>query len=147
MLIMPVIARALGVGSVLAKTGDGAINQARILVLQALKIQPITLEPAHLEVLHQDVGLCRHLANQRLAFGLGHVDGDGALVAVASGEVGGVGGVVAVRVLKEGRAPVAGVVPRTGALDLDHIGPQVGQHLGAPGAGEYAREVEDFEVG
>jgi len=91
--------------------------------------------------------LHRHLANQSLAFGLRHVEGDGAFVAVAGGEVGGVRGVMAVSVFKKRRPPLAGVVARAGALNLDHISPQVREHLRGPGAGKHAREVKNFEVG
>ena len=84
---------------------------------------------------------------QRLALRLGHVNGDGAFVAVAGGEVRGLGGVVTIRIFKKRRAPVPGVVPRAGTLDLDHISPQIGQDLGAPGARQYAGQVEYFEVG
>lgn len=45
------------------------------------------------------------------AFGLGEVDGDGALVAVGGEVIGGVA-LAAVGPLGEGRAPVAGVVAR-----------------------------------
>jgi hypothetical protein len=43
---------------------------------------------------------------------------------------------------QEGRAPAAGVVAAAGALDLDHLGAEVGQGLGAPGPGQHARQVE-----
>ena len=39
-------------------------------------------------------------------------------------------------------APVAGVVAFAGLLDLDNVGAQVGQHLRAPGAGQYPGEVK-----
>ena len=41
---------------------------------------------------------------------------------------------------------MAGVVTGDRALDLDHIRPEVCQHLGAPRACQYAGEVQNFEV-
>jgi hypothetical protein len=42
---------------------------------------------------------------------------------------------------------VAGVVTLARLFYLDDIGAQVGQHLGAPGAGQDAGEVQDLDVG
>ena len=141
-----VVARALGVGAVLPEAGDGAIDEARVERAQALMVQPVLLQAADLEVLHHHIGLLRHLADERLALGRGHVDGDRALVAVAGREIAGLRGVVALGVLQKGRAPLARVVTQAGALHLHHIAPQVGQHLGAPGASEHAREVEHLDA-
>ena len=141
-----VVAGALGIRAVLAEAGDGAVNQPRVERFEAVVVQPVMRQAADLEVFHQDVAAQRHLPNQRLAFGFGHVDGDGAFVAVAGGEVAGLVGVVALRILQKRRAPVARVVALAGALDLDDIGPQVGQHLGAPRAGQHAGKIQNFEV-
>ncbi|MNZ90042.1 hypothetical protein D3C78_1089920 [compost metagenome] len=142
-----VVARALGIGAVLAEAGDGAVDQARIEGLEAVVVEAVLPQPADLEVLHHHVGFQGHAAQQGLAFGVGHVDGDGALVAVAGREVSGFARVLAGIVLAEGRAPVAGVVAGDGALDLDDVGAQVGQHLGAPGTGEHARQVQHLDAG
>ena len=42
---------------------------------------------------------------------------------------------------------MARVVAFAGTLDLDHVGTQIGQHLGAPGAGENPGQVEYLEMG
>jgi hypothetical protein len=141
-----VVARALGIGAVLPEAGDRAVNEARVEGAQALVVQPVLLQAPDLEVLHHDVGLQCHLLDERLALGRGHVDGDRALVAVAGREIAGLRGVVALGVLQKGRAPLARVVTQAGALHLHHIGPQVGQHLGAPGASEHAGEVEHLDA-
>ena len=39
---------------------------------------------------------------------------------------------------QERRAPAAGVIAGTGLFDLDHVGAEIGQHLGGPGAGQDA---------
>ena len=54
---------------------------------------------------------------------------------------------VAVLALDEGRAPGAGVVAGLGALHLDDVGAEVGQHLARPGAGQDAGEFEDAQTG
>jgi len=141
-----VVAGPLGIGTVLAEAGDRAIDEPGVDGLQARVVQAVLLQPADLEVLHQDVAVGCHAANQRLAFGLGHVDRDRALVAVARGVVGGLVGIVAVGVLQEGRAPVAGVITAFGPLDLDHVSAQVGQDLGAPRPGQHARKVEYLDA-
>ena len=140
-----VVPGAFGIRPVLAEAGDRAVNEAWVQRPQAGVVQPVLLQAADLEVLDQDVGLGRHLADQLLAFGRGHVDGDRTFVAVASGEVAGLGCVLAVGVLQEGRAPVARVIPRAGAFHLDHIRAQVGQDLGAPRAGQHTGQVEHFD--
>ena len=37
------------------------------------------------------------------------------------------------------------VVTGAGALDLDHLGPEIGEQLGAPGTRKHAAEVEDLD--
>ena len=59
-------------------------------------------------------------------------------------------GRVAARAIGLGRerwAPLAGVVPGPGTLDLDHLGSQIRQHLGRPRPGQNARQVEDGNAG
>src|SRR3546814_7119904 len=43
--------------------------------------------------------------------------------------------------------PLAGVVALAGALDLDHLGAEVAQKLGAGRAGQDAGQVEDPQAG
>ena len=54
---------------------------------------------------------------------------------------------VAVGAFDERRPPAAGIVARALALDLDHIGAEVGQHLPGPGTSQNAGEFEDAEAG
>lgn len=81
--------------------------------------------------------------NQRLPGGLGNVAGDGAFVAVGAQVISRLMRVSALVVLQKRRAPGAGVVTGAGALNLDDVGAQIGQGLGAPGAGEDAGKVEN----
>ena len=133
-----VVAGTRSVGAVLAETGDRAIDQPRIDRLQAFVIQPVGGQPADLEVLQQHIALRHQLADDALALGPGEVDGQRLLVAVGGQVIGGLRGVLAVLILEIGRAPVAGIVARAGALDLDHLGAEVAENLPAPGPGEYA---------
>ena len=94
-----VVASALGIRPVLAKAGDRAINQTGVDGLQAGVVQTVMRQTADLEVLYKNIALQGQLANQRLAFGLGYVDGHRAFVAIARREVTGVRGVMALRVL------------------------------------------------
>ena len=81
-----------------------------------------------------------------LAFGLVEADGDRALAAVDGQVVAGLLGVLAVGVLQERRAPGARVVAGARALDLDHLGAEVGEDLAGPGGGEDAAQVEHLDV-
>ena len=133
-----VVTGAFGIRAVLPETGDGAINQARVERFEAVVIQPIVGQAADFEVFYQNVAVQSHLPNQGLAFRFGDINGDGAFIAVASCEIAGVGGVVALFILQKWWPPVSGVVALCGTLDFDDISPQVRQHLGTPRAGEHA---------
>ena len=69
-----VVAGARGVGTVLSKAGDRAVNQARVQRLQAGVVQPVLRQSADLEVFHQHIALQRHLTDQCLALRLRHVN-------------------------------------------------------------------------
>lgn len=69
--------------------------------VQALIVQPINGQGTHREFSITTLLCAAHLANERLALGLGHVNADGTLVAVTRGEVAGVRGVCALRMLQE----------------------------------------------
>ena len=57
------------------------------------------------------------------------------------------GHLLAVRALDERRAPAARVVARAGALDLHHVGAEVGEDLPRPRAGQNARKLENANTG
>ena len=141
-----VVAGTLGVGAGLAEAGQTAVDQLRIDRLEAGVIQSVARHVADLEVLDEHLAVRRQLADQLLAFRFGDVAGHRALVAVGSQVVGGLVRFLPVVAEQEGRAPGAGVVAAAGALDLDHVRPQVGQGLGAPGAREDAGKVEDTDT-
>src|SRR5258708_5208438 len=53
----------------------------------------------------------------------------------------------AIRAFDERRSPAARVVASAGALDLHHIGAEIGENLPRPGAGQDARKLEDANAG
>ena len=133
-----VVTGALGIRPGLAETGDRAVNDARIDGLQAGVVQAVARHVADLEVLDKYMAVHRQFANQGLAGRLRNVTGERALVAVGAQVVGRFARFCAAAVVQKGRTPAARVIAGAGALYLDDISTQVGQGLGAPGAGEYA---------
>src|SRR5262249_53669348 len=134
-----VVARALGVGPVLAEAGDRTVDQPRVQRVEALPVEAVLLQSADLEVLDQDVGLRRQAADDRRAFRTCKINGYGAFVAIAREVVGALAAAGVVRALEPGRAPGAGVVAAPGLFDLDHVSAEVGEDLGAPRPGQDAR--------
>ena len=141
-----VIASTVAVRAGLAKTSHAAINQAGVDDQQAGGVQTIAGHIAHLEVFNEHIAMGHQLAHQSLTFGLGYVAGDGAFVAVGAQVISRIGGVLALCVGQEGRAPAAGVVTQARLFNLDDIGPQVGQGLGAPRPSQHTGEVKNADA-
>src|SRR5262249_30260310 len=98
-------------------------------------------------ILHEDVAALGDVANDLLPLGACDIDGDRLLVAVGA-EIEGVVVVrLASRVFQVRRTEGAGIVAASGALDLDHLGAEIGQHLRRQGASKHAREVENLDAG
>src|SRR4029079_13917037 len=76
------------IGPGLAEAGDRAIDQPRVLVLHAVVGEAVLVERRGLEILDQHVALPDQLANQLAPSGLGEIDRDRALVAIAGEEIG-----------------------------------------------------------
>ena len=53
----------------------------------------------------------------------------------------------AVGALDEGRAPGAGIVAGPAALDLNHVGAEIGQNLAGPRPGQNPGKLEDTQSG
>ena len=95
------------------------------------------LERAERVVFGEDIDLLDHLDEDFLAaFGL-EVEGDAALVGVEQHEV------MRIDAGLFGQQPAA-LLAHFGRLDLDHVGAEPRQHLGARGAGFELREVENL---
>src|SRR5262249_15322279 len=118
---------------------DARHDDARVRRAQPLPVEAQALHEPGREVLDDDVGALDHLEKELLAFGLLQIDGDAALVGVEHEEEHRVEarnfGAIAPRLLAARR------------LDLDHVGPEPAQELGAGGAGLELREVEDPHAG
>ena len=141
-----VITSAVAVRAGLAKTGHAAIDQTGVERQQAGCIQPIAGHVADFEVLNEHIAMGHQLAHQSLAFGLGNVAGDGALVAVGAQVISRISGVFPLDICQEGWAPAAGVVTQARLFNLDDIGPQVGQGLGAPRPGQHTGEIKNADA-
>ena len=74
------------------------------------------------------------------------VELDRALAAIGGVEIGGAE-MVAVGALDERRPPAAGVVAGALALDLDHVGAEIGQNLPGPRPGQNAGKFEHAHSG
>src|SRR5690606_15468505 len=113
-----VIAGTLGIRTILAKPGYGRDDQAFGLGPQARRIEPELAKATYLEVLDHDVARLGELAHEAGAFGPRKINGCRFLAAVGAQEV---GSDAPVALPVPGRAPVACVVTRPRALDLDHL--------------------------
>ena len=82
---------------------------------------------------------------RRAVLGL-EIERDRALAAIARMIIGG-GHLLAVRAFDERRSPAARVVARAGALDLDHVGAEVGEDLPRPRPGQNARKLKNADTG
>jgi hypothetical protein len=84
-----------------AEAGDAAINEARVVRLEAGEVEVVAGEVAGLEVLDQDVGAGEELEEGRVVVRAREVEGPRALVAIGGEVVGGRAGVL-------GRGPSGG---------------------------------------
>ncbi len=140
-----IVAGARGVRAVLAEAGNRTINQPRKVLGHAFVVEAEFGQAADLEVLDQNVGLGRQLADDAAAFVALEIQFDRALAAVGSMEIGRAQ-IAAIGGFHERRAPAAGIVAGALALDLDDVGAQVGQGLPGPGTGQNTGEFEDADT-
>ena len=111
-------------------------DHAGVEFLHGLVPEVPLLEDTGTEVLHHDVDIGHQVANDLPPPGRIEINGDGTLVTAFTEPD---QGVPAVGVGTE--APE--VVPRTGALDLDHVGSEFPEQGGAEGTGNVGAEVEN----
>ena len=130
-----VVAGPAGRLALRAEPGDRAVDDRRVARAHALVVHPEPLGPAGPEVLDHHLGAGAQLEGQLAARRIAQVDRHAALAAVHGEEVGGLAA-------RERRAPGARLVAALRALDLDHVGAEVGEHHAGVGPGEHAREVE-----
>ena len=133
-----VVARTRLVRTGLAIAGHRTVDDAGIDLLDRFIVEAVALQVADLEVLHHDVHGLRQLANDLLSRGLGEIDRDRTLVAVGADEERVVVVRLAFRIDQIGRPKNARIVTPARALDLDHLGTEIGRASG-PTAGPRAR--------
>ena len=127
-----------GHGAVLSVAGDRAVHDLRVAGAHLLVAEADAVEDAGPEVLEHDVA-SRCQIGHEIAARLGaEVDGDAALAAILLREVD--GQTADARLC--GSSEVA-----LGRLDLDDVGPQIGECLAAGRAGEHTRQVEHSHTG
>src|SRR5262249_11791667 len=110
-----------------------------------LVVEPELGQPTDLEVFYQHIRSRGELAHDAAAFLAFEIHLDRALSAIGRVKIGGAD-VIFIRPFDERRAPTARIVARSGALDLDYVGTQIGQHLPGPGPRKDAGEFKDAEA-
>ena len=129
------------VRAALAEALDLGVDQARVERVQHLPAEAQAFDRARRHVLDEDVGVLGHLLDERdAALGL-EVDRDRFLVGVVDHEV------VAVGTRRRSGADRAAGLAALGALDLDDLGPEHREDLGAGRARLELRQVEDSDAG
>src|SRR3989441_4204379 len=132
-------ALVLAVGTVGAEALHGEIDQARIQGREGLVAEAHPLHPAGRLVLGHDVGPLDHVEEHGLALRVLEVERDALLVGVEQEEVARVdAGFLG--------ATVPPGLPLAGLLDLDDLGAEPREHLGARRAGLELGEVQDADA-
>jgi hypothetical protein len=131
-----VVARQRRQSAGVAEGTDRAIDQARALRGQRFVAQAAPLGAAGLEGVDQDVVFPEQPPQHRLAARVVQIERHAGLAAVERrvGRRHGRG---------DARRPLARVVAVAGPLDLEDLGPEVGEDLSAIGAGDVLREIDD----
>ena len=104
------------------------------------------VEAADLEILDQHVRPGGELPDHAPSLLVVEIELDRALAAVGGMKIGGVE-MAAVGRFHEGRTPAAGIVAGPLALDLDHIGAEIGENLPGPGPRQDAGELNYAKSG
>lgn len=125
------------IGTGLAKSGQTGHDNAGIDLLELFIAQVHLLHDAGPEIIQHHVGPAHQIPKDLLPFGRLQVEGQETLVAV-------IGGKVQTHLFVHGVVFTGDIpLPLPGEFHLDHIRPQVGQHLAGIGRGDELREFED----
>ena len=127
-----------GHGAILSVAGDRAVHDLRVAGAHLLVAEADAVEDAGPEVLEHDVASRCQIGHEVAARLGAEVHGDAALAAILLREVD--GQTADARLC--GSSEVA-----LGRLDLDDVGPQIGECLAAGRAGEHTRQVEHSHTG
>ena len=130
------------VGAAGAETLELRVDDARVDGAHYVVAEPQPLDGARREILHHDIGVLRHILDEREAALGFQIDGDGFLVGVEQQEIPGVLA-VAGRPMQQETARLAALR----VFDLDDLGAEPGERLGAGRAGLELRQVENADAG
>ncbi len=122
-----------------AEGADRRVDDARVALADRGVAQPEPVHRAGPEGLEHDVRARAELGGERLVAGVAQVERQRALAAVEAQ-------VVRRALVDERGTPLARVVTRPGALDLDDVGSEVAERLRAERSGEHAGEVGDEQA-
>ena len=135
-----IIAGQRSLGPARSVAGDGAANEPRSRLLEPGVGEAPFVQRSQPEIIDEDVGFLDQPGKDFLPGRVGHVERQGALVAVDAEKIGGLGA-------DERRAPMPRIVAVVGRLDLDDVGAHVAQHHGAERTGEDTGEIDDADSG
>ena len=129
-----IVANLIAVGTELAVGGDVDHDDAGVELLERVVAKAHLFNGAGAEVLHQHVGHLDQLPQNLLGLVTAQVDGEALLAAVVLHPVGALA--VGVGAVKAGFLALQ-------PLNLDYLGPQACQHLGATGSCLVASQVQN----
>src|SRR5579862_2471143 len=130
------LAILVGAGAEAFHRGD---DHAWICLVDVVPGQPHAIERARREILYQHIAMLHQASENFLALGVLAIDRNRALRAVQHGEI---KAVLSLHIAKLGARNVA----HAGALDLDHVGPHVGEKLCAGRTRLHVREIQDLHA-
>ena len=131
-----IVGGPVAIRAVLAEAGDRAVDQLRVGRGQRLRRETQPLHHAGAEILDQHVGGRRQLQQDAPARPGPQIEGEAPLVAVEGAEMRAIGPA----------SPAAEHVAAVGLLDLDDLGPEIGEHLPAQRPGDHRRELDDADA-
>ena len=126
-----IVSRAVAIGPFLAESGNGTVDDFGVGPGNGFVSQVQLVHGPGGEVFQENIGPFHDFHDGLMSFGVFQIDREAAFVPVE---------------IREGRPPhrlapeIAG-----GRLDLDHLGPHVGQEHGTGGAGDDLGEVGDLD--
>src|SRR6516162_1003363 len=133
------VALEVAIGTVCPKALDRGVYQPRVDLREDLPAEPQSVEGAGPKIFEQHVRFCNELFEQLLAPAGLQIEGQAALVSVEQQEK------EAVAILPVAHV-AAGDIATLGFLELDHVGAEKTQDLGASGSRLVVRHVDDANV-
>ena len=134
-----VVTRSIRWLSIRAEARQRAVDEPGPKGPEVLVSEAQPLDRARTEVLDDHVAASCERQRRLAVGGVLEIERDASLAAIDSYEVGRVRA-------RERRPPPAGLIAGAGLLDLDHLGPQIGQHHRAVRARQHARQIEHAQA-